>query len=225
MPELLAVTDLIADVAIIFASISVSAFAFSYATFFNWRLTQAGRSVMYFVLSLLSVALLSFLGRWLGPEYYGREVLRPLTWIAVFVTAFRLTWVLWTSRALNLESRSNSRSNPMTDPLVPTAVKTAAKRAFIRTMFQGYESVLAIGLSANVVISLVRGEVDVLTLGVTAAVTVLAPPLAGLRSWLNITRNGIPKDYADVTLVKQAIADQNAAVSRVLRRDLKNKEA
>lgn len=119
-----------------------------------------------------------------------------------------------------------------TDPLVPAAVQLAAKRAFIRTMFQGYESVLAIGLSANIVLGLIRGEVDVLTLGVTAAVTVLAPPLAGLRSWLNITRNGIPKDYADVTLVQQAvvtqseaIADQESAVQRVyLRRDLKNKE-
>lgn len=119
-----------------------------------------------------------------------------------------------------------------TDPLVPAAVQLAAKRAFIRTLFQGYESVLAIGLSANIVLGLIRGEVDVLTLGVTAAVTVLAPPLAGLRSWLNITRNGIPKDYADVTLVQQAvvtqseaIADQESAVQRVyLRRDLKNKE-
>lgn len=97
MPELLAVTDLIADVAIIFATFAVAAFTFSYATFFNWRLTQAGRSIMYFVLSLLSIAVLSFLGRWLGPEYFGRELLRPLTWIAVGLTATRMTWVLWTS--------------------------------------------------------------------------------------------------------------------------------
>lgn len=119
----------------------------------------------------------------------------------------------------------------MTDPIIPAAVKLAAKRAFIRTMFQGYESVLAIGLSANVVVGLIRGEVDVLVLAVTGAVTLLAPPLAGLRSWLNITRNGIPKDYEDVALVKQAVvsdsesaADQDAAVQRVLRRDLKNRE-
>lgn len=118
-----------------------------------------------------------------------------------------------------------------TESIVPAAVKLAAKRAFIRTMFQGYESVLAIGLSANLVVGLIRGEVDVLVLGVTGAVTLLAPPLAGLRSWLNITRNGIPKDYEDVTLVKQAIgteseatSDQDAAVQRVLRRDLKNRE-
>ncbi|WP_311257326.1 hypothetical protein [Microbacterium sp. WCS2018Hpa-9] len=106
MPELLVVTDLIADIAIIFASIATAIFVASYAIFFNWRLTQAGRSLMYFVVALLSVALLSFLGRWLGAEYFGRELLRPLTWCAVALTAIRLTWVLWTSRALDIASRS-----------------------------------------------------------------------------------------------------------------------
>lgn len=105
MPELLVITDQIADIAIIFASVATAVFVFSYATFFNWRLTQAGRSLMYFVVALLSVALLSFLGRWLGAEYFGRELLRPLTWSAVALTACRLTWVLWTSRSLDIESR------------------------------------------------------------------------------------------------------------------------
>ncbi len=105
MPELLVITDLVADIAIIFASVATAVFVFSYAVFFNWRLTQAGRSLMYFVVALLSVALLSFLGRWLGPEYFGRELLRPLTWCAVALTAVRLTWVLWTSRSLSIESR------------------------------------------------------------------------------------------------------------------------
>lgn len=110
MPELLSFTDPIADVGIIFAFVAAFAFVVSYATFFNWRLTQAGRSLMYFVIALLSVALLSFLGRWLGPEYLGRELLRPVTWWAVAVTAMRLTWVLWNSsrsgQSLDIESRS-----------------------------------------------------------------------------------------------------------------------
>lgn len=112
MPELLTYTDPIADVGIIAAFIAAFAFVVSYATFFNWRLTQAGRSLMYFVIALLSVALLSFLSRWLGPEYWGREILRPLTWWAVALTAARMTWVLWTSsrngRSLDIESRRRS---------------------------------------------------------------------------------------------------------------------
>lgn len=109
MPELLEITDPIADVGIIFAFVAAVVFVVSYASFFNWRLTAAGRSLMYFVIALLSVALLSFLGRWLGPEYWGREILRPVVWWAVAATATRLTWVLWTSsrqgHSLDIESR------------------------------------------------------------------------------------------------------------------------
>ncbi len=83
--------------------------------------------------------------------------------------------------------------------LIPDEVKTAAKRGFIRTMFQGYEGVLAAGISANVVVGLVRGEADWVTIGVTAAVTIIAPPLAGLRSYLSITRKGIPEEYQPAT--------------------------
>lgn len=115
----------------------------------------------------------------------------------------------------------------MADQIIPAAVKLAAKRAFVRTTMQGYEGVLVAGLSANAVLAWVRGEVDPVTLGVTAAVTVLAPPLAGLRSWLSITRKGIPEDYSDATLAAHAELDEEAqragiedAQSRIaLRRD------
>ena len=113
MPDLLTTTDLIADFGIIFAAVAASVFVVSYAVFFNWRLTQAGRSLMYFVLALVSVAILSFLSRWLGPEYWGRELLRPLTWWAVAATAIRLTWVLWSTSSsgdsLDIESRPRKK--------------------------------------------------------------------------------------------------------------------
>lgn len=109
MHSLLAVTDFIADVAILIAIIGCSAFVASYGSFFNWRKTPAGRSLMYFVAALLSVAFIAGLGRWLGPEYFGRELLRPLTWLAVAGTSLRLTWVLWTSsrrgNSLDISSR------------------------------------------------------------------------------------------------------------------------
>lgn len=88
--------------------------------------------------------------------------------------------------------------------IIPAATKLAAKRGFIRTMYQGYEGVLAVGISANVVVGLIRGEADVLTIGVTAAVAVLAPPLAGLRSYLSITRKGIPEDYEPAAITQHA---------------------
>lgn len=109
MPELLTITDRLADIGIIVAFAAAVTFVISYAVFFNWRLTQAGRSLMYFVIALLAVALLSFLGRWFGPEYWGREILRPVTWWAVAITSIRLTWVLWASshlgRPLDIQSR------------------------------------------------------------------------------------------------------------------------
>lgn len=109
MPNLLAITDLIADIGIIIAAIGCTVFVASYAAFFNWRLTAAGRALMYFVSALLSVAVIASLGRWFGPEYFGREVLRPITWLAVAATSLRLTWVLWTSsrrgHSLDIESR------------------------------------------------------------------------------------------------------------------------
>lgn len=85
----------------------------------------------------------------------------------------------------------------MTENIVPESVKLAAKRGFVRTTKQGYEATLAVGLSANVVLGLIQGEVDLVAAAVTTGVALIAPPLAGLRSWLSITRNGIPADYAE----------------------------
>lgn len=109
MPNFLPLTDLIADVGIIVAALACAVFVVSYALFFRWRLTPAGRALMYFVVALLSVAVIAFMGRWFGPEYPGRELFRPVTWWAVALTAIHLTVVLWTSsrrgRSLDIQSR------------------------------------------------------------------------------------------------------------------------
>lgn len=107
MPDLLDYTDPFADVGIGVAMFACLAFVVSYVGAFNWRLTSAGRSLLYFVLALLSVAIISFLARWFGPEYWGRAVLRPLTWWAVAITAVRLTFVLWTSPSIDIKSRTH----------------------------------------------------------------------------------------------------------------------
>lgn len=116
----------------------------------------------------------------------------------------------------------------MTDPIIPEATKLAAKRGFIRTTAQALSATLTTGISATVVLSVVTGQVDVIPTVVTLGVALVSPVIAGAASYLSIMSNGIPQDYTDVTLVAQAgltteasIADQDAAVSRVLRRDLK----
>ncbi|EYT61621.1 hypothetical protein [Microbacterium sp. UCD-TDU] len=112
----------------------------------------------------------------------------------------------------------------MTDPIVPAATKLAAKRGFIRTATQSLASVIPIAA-----ITIPTTGDALLGVGLAAAGAVATAVLAGAASALSIISNGIPKDYADVTLVKQAtiepveaLANTDAAVSRVLlRRDLK----
>ena len=117
----------------------------------------------------------------------------------------------------------------MPNSIVPDSVKLAAKRGMVRTTYQALAATLTTGVSATVVLGVVSGEVEVIPTAVTLAVALVSPFIAGAASYLSITANGIPKDYADVTLVQQAVlepveaaADQDAAVARVLlRRDLK----
>ena len=109
MREHLAVTDSIADWGLIFAFAGVVVFTVSYWRFFNWRKTLAGKSLMYVCFSFTAVAQLSLLGRWFGPHYWGREILRPVVWWSVAITVSRLVYVLWSSwrvsEAIDIESR------------------------------------------------------------------------------------------------------------------------
>lgn len=83
----------------------------------------------------------------------------------------------------------------MSEQPISPATRTAANKAFIRTTLQGYEGILAAGLGVNFVLALVRGEVDLLTLGVTAVVTLVSPPIAGLSAWLGMLAKGVPAEY------------------------------
>lgn len=118
----------------------------------------------------------------------------------------------------------------MTDQIVPAAVQLAAKRGFVRTTTQAYTATLAAGLpSATAIVALIQDPTGWLLAGITVGLAVLSPPVAGLVSYLSITSDGIPKAYADATLVQQSVlapseaeSDQQAATARVLlRRDLK----
>lgn len=107
--------DLISDIEILIAGAGALVFTFSYAGFFNWRKTQAGRALMYFVLSLDALFLLNGLGRWFGPDYVGREILRPVIYSILVLTIWRLVFVLWKNwrrgvdRPLELETRPRKK--------------------------------------------------------------------------------------------------------------------
>ncbi len=117
MREALETTDLFADIGILVAAGASTVFVISYGVFFSWRKTPAGRALMYFVLSLASVAWLAGFGRWLGPEYWGREFFRPVTWWAVAVTIGHLVGVLWSNwrvgkPGLDVTSRNRKQKQP-----------------------------------------------------------------------------------------------------------------
>ena len=81
--------------------------------------------------------------------------------------------------------------------IVPEHVRLAAKRGFVRTTAQGYAATLSGGIAASTIISVVTGEVDLLTVGVTFGVALVAPFVAGLASYLSITSSGIPDEYQE----------------------------
>lgn len=98
------------DLEIYLGGIGAIVFAVSYGVFFNWRKTEAGKALMHFVLSLVSLFILSVLSALFG-DYPFRHDLRLLVYAGVAITVWRLVWVLWHNwrkgdeRPLNIENR------------------------------------------------------------------------------------------------------------------------
>lgn len=116
--------NLIGDIEIFVAGAGAIVFAVSYAVFFRWRKTSAGRALMYFVLSLVALFMLNALGRWTEGDYPFREYIRVTTYSALVVTVWRLVWVLWrnwrggSERPLDVvtrKSKEETRENEMKD--------------------------------------------------------------------------------------------------------------
>ena len=69
-------------------------FVIFYAVRSPWHLLQAGRSLMYFVASLLGTSVIILLSLFLGPEYECRELLRIVVYGTVAFTSWRLFFAL-----------------------------------------------------------------------------------------------------------------------------------
>ena len=83
------------------AAIGTFVFGVSYAFFFRWWKTPAGRALLAFVTSLILVTVLNMVGLLLGPEYAGREVVRIGIYSMVFASSWWMVFVLWHSSRKN----------------------------------------------------------------------------------------------------------------------------
>lgn len=101
---------LIGDVIMFTAIIGAIVFAVSYVTFFAWRRTSAGRSLLYFVLALIVWAIQSFMAR-IDPDYAGRAWSRLVVYLLISATVWRLVVTLWRSwnHSLEVEPRKKER--------------------------------------------------------------------------------------------------------------------
>lgn len=131
----------------------------------------------------------------LGRDYWGREWIR-----AVAFTLLAFAYIAKTVAVVHERRKSNNKEETAmsntNEPVVPAATKLAAKRGFIRTTAQSYAATLSGGIAVNVVLGIVTGEVDLLTVGVTLGVALVSPPVAGLASYLSIIGKGVPEEYA-----------------------------
>lgn len=106
------------DALLLLAAIGAFVFAVSYASFFDWRKTSAGRALLYFVISLVVVFANNAAARLIGPDYPMREWVRLAVYSAVAVTIWHLVRVLWSNwrtdrPPLDIPTRENrKKENP-----------------------------------------------------------------------------------------------------------------
>lgn len=101
----------VGDFIMLTAIIGVIAFIVSYVTFFNWRKTPAGRSLLYFVSALALWAAQSFIAR-VDADYPGRAWSRIVVYVVISVMVWRLVVTLWRSwdRPLEVETRKKEEN-------------------------------------------------------------------------------------------------------------------
>lgn len=89
------VLDQIGDFEILIAGTALILFAASYAFFFNWRKTAAGRALMYFALSIIALFIDDTFSSAFGPNYSWRNYYQFGVYTGIMLATIRLQWVLW----------------------------------------------------------------------------------------------------------------------------------
>lgn len=85
---------LVGDIIMATAVAGVIVFAASYALFFAWRRTAAGKALMYFTGALAMWGIQSFAAR-MNPEYWGRAYTRIGVYALISVAVWGLVAALW----------------------------------------------------------------------------------------------------------------------------------
>lgn len=110
---------------IILTCFGLIVFVFSYMTFFNWNKTQAGRSLMYFVVSLLALVLVSVTRIVAGADSAFFEILRGIVYTGLFFTTWHLVKVLWRSHSDNSNTHPVFLSPPKGKPYIKSKRKVS----------------------------------------------------------------------------------------------------
>lgn len=102
---------IVGDIIMASALVGVIVFAVSYAVFFAWRRTHAGKALMYFATALALWGVQSFIAR-LDPDYPGRAWTRVGVYLLISVTVWGLVITLWRSwsRPFEVESRKKEKN-------------------------------------------------------------------------------------------------------------------
>ena len=86
---------IVGDVALLVATAVCLNFTFWYSARSRWKLLNAGRSLLYVFLALDLVLLQNSLSVWVGPEYFGRQILRAMMYTSIVVAVIGMSWTLW----------------------------------------------------------------------------------------------------------------------------------
>lgn len=67
----------------------------SYVIFFRWYRTKAGVAFMQVIASFALLLTLTLVIN-VENQYWGRDILRPLSFLFIAFSTFRVSWILWT---------------------------------------------------------------------------------------------------------------------------------
>lgn len=87
--------DLVVGILSIVAFVGAVLFFASYVIFFRVTRTRAGRAIAILIGGQIAVSVTSLLFVWLGPEYFGRDVVRGIAWAGVAAGMWGLFVSLW----------------------------------------------------------------------------------------------------------------------------------
>jgi hypothetical protein len=110
------VLKLIVTYLVLIGGAAALTFTISYGVFFQWTKNQAGRALMFFVLSLDALFLLSILSHLLGPDYPVKDELQFVVYLGIAVTAINLVVQLWRNRHRGDRTESMHEIEKTLDP-------------------------------------------------------------------------------------------------------------